>query len=76
MVYIQLEKEVEVLVTDEGEFFTLGGVLYQDYLAVSYEHDAEQEYYVIKDQEIDNLQEGKDTGSYIEVRRMQVWEEA
>jgi len=72
MVYIQLEKEVEVLVTDEGEFFTLGGVLYQDYLAVSYEHDAEQEYYVIKDQEIDNQ---NNNNSYIEVRKMLVLEE-
>ena len=72
MVYIQLEKEVEVLVTDEGEFFTLGGVLYQDYLAVSYEHDAEQEYYVIKDQEIDNQ---NNNNSYIDVRKMLVLEE-
>ena len=55
MVYIQMEKEVEILVTDEGEFFTLGGVLYHDYLAVSYEHDAEEEYYAIKNEEIDGL---------------------
>ena len=41
-----------------------------------YVDEPEQEFYTLVSQEIDNLQEGKDTGSYIEVRRMQVWEEA
>ena len=71
-----IDIDYTVLITDEGEFCVRGGVLYCDNIPIPYVDEPEQEFYTLVSQEIDNLQEGKDTGSYIEVRRMHVWEEA
>ena len=68
----KIEIDYTVLVTDEGEFCVRGGILYMDNIPMPYVDDAEQEFYALVIEEIDN----EDTNdSYIDVRRMIVWED-
>jgi len=68
----KIEIDYTVLVTDEGEFSLVGGILYQDNVPMPYVDDPEQEFYTLVNEEIDNLDSND---SRLDVRRMTVWED-
>ena len=68
----KIEIDYTVLVTDEGEFCLRGGILYQDNVPMPYVDDPQQEFYTLVNEEIDGLDSND---SYIDVRRMIVWED-
>ena len=61
-----------VLITDEHDYHLEGGLLYEDRWPLSFEPDAELEFYTLVDNERENLDNGD---SYLIVRTKTVWED-